>query len=188
MDGERHASLLTVSSEELERQDLCGECWDAHEESEQDLFWWFTRHELGRKKTLSLDLPSMERLFLQLGKRDEEPLRELHYLLALMLMRKRRLKLLKVLRGAEGESMIVGRPRRTETHEVWVREFEPDRMDELRGRLMELIDGAPAEEEGEASELDASEAGPGEGTSDAEVEEAASSGEDSSELPATLGS
>lgn len=145
-DGERHASSLRFDAEQaLLREDLCAQCWSAAEESDF-LFWWSTRFAESRKTTVQLDLGSLERLFLELEGREEETLRELRYLLCLLLMRKRRLKLVKVQRGADGERLILRRPRRQEELGVWVFDFTPDRMEELRGRLQEVLDGVGAEE------------------------------------------
>jgi hypothetical protein len=153
VEEQRHASLLRLNdSQDLVRQDLCDACWGETPE-EQVLFWWFTRHWASRKKTVQLDLGSLERLFMELDGREEDKLRELRYLLCLLLMRKRKLKLQKVKRSAAGEQLILRRPRRTEELSVWVYDFTPDRMEELRSRLQEVLDGAgPVEGGDEASE------------------------------------
>ena len=146
-DGTRHASSLRFDEEEsLVREDLCQACWEAADESSY-VFWWFTRHEVDRKKTVQLDMGSLERLFMELQGREEEKLRELRYLLCLLLMRKRKLKLVKVKRGSKGEQLVLRRPRRTEELLVWVYEFTPDRMEELRTRLQEVLDGVGSEDE-----------------------------------------
>ena len=83
----------------------------------------------------------IERLFFQLEGRAEDKIRELRYLLCLMLMRKRRLKLVKVQRGKEGEAMLVRQPRRKQEWRVFVYDFEPERIEVLRGELASLLDG-----------------------------------------------
>ena len=90
---------------------------------------------------MALDFELIERLFFQLEERSEDKIRELRYLLCLMLMRKRRLKLVKVQRGGDGEAMLVRRPRRKEEWRVFVYDFEPERLDILRGELATLLDG-----------------------------------------------
>lgn len=151
-EGTRHASLLRLDDEQnLARQDLCEDCWDGGE-SEDVLFWWFTQHHATRKKTVQLDLGSLERLFMELDGREEEKLRELRYLLCLLLMRKRKLKLQKVKRGRHGEQLILRRPRRQEELSVWVYDFTPDRMEELRTSLQEVLDGAGPLDSDEAAE------------------------------------
>jgi hypothetical protein len=148
-EGDRHASLLRLDEEEtLLREDLCPDCF-ASGDTDSYLFWWFTRFHEQRSKSLQLDLSSLERLFMELDGREEEKLRELRYLLCLLLMRKRKLKLQKVKRGKDGEVLVLRRPRRQEELEVWVYDFTPDRMEEMRTRLQEVLEGSgPSEEDG----------------------------------------
>lgn len=136
----RHASVLAVLGDEVRREDLCVTCWErrAHE---GDLFYWFTRRAKG-KAGLVLDLVTLEQLFLQLEGRGERAVRELRYLVALLLMRKRRLKLDRVTRGPDGEAMVCRRPRRKESFQVFVFDFSAERMNELRQKLVGLFDGA----------------------------------------------
>lgn len=149
--GSRHASLLSIRGDELAREDLCVRCFEGRS-SEGELFYWFTRQSEA-KRALALDLVLLEQLFVGLEGRAEKHVRELRYLIALLLMRKRRVKLVRVARGDDGESMIVRRPRRQEALEVFVFDFDAARMDELRGELARLFDGAePAAVLGVASE------------------------------------
>ena len=147
-DGHRHASILRIDDEEtLVREDLCSECWEGGDASEL-LFWWFTRYQENKTKTLRLDLESLERLFLQLEGRKQEKVQELRYLVCLLLMRKRRLKLIRVERKKQGERLILRRPRRTEELAVWVVDFTPERMEEMRASLQQALEGAGADEAG----------------------------------------
>lgn len=176
-DGERLVSTLRLGPEGLERGEFCRAWWSSRPEDArgeacaaacraraegaapagdvEDVFWWATRHSVEAKKTVALDLESLERLFLELEGRDEERLRELRYLLCLLLMRKRRLKVEKIERGAEGESFVVRRPRREERHRVFVFDFEPERMEELRTQLQAIFDGAEGLDEIGAEPSDA---------------------------------
>ena len=142
----------------------------------------------GKKRSLQLDMDSLERLFLELEGRPESRLRELRYVICLLLMRKRRVKVLKVERGSEGESFLVRRPRRDESLRVFVFDFDAERMEELRHDLQAIFDGAEEEgelklpdppdaaEKAEQSEHDTFEAGtPEADTGGAEDEEAAGS-------------
>lgn len=143
-DGTRHASILRIDDEELlVREDLCPECWEGEDAAEM-LFWWFTRHQEDKRKTLRLDLESLERLFMELEGREQEKIRELRYLVCLLLMRKRKLKLIRVERKKQGEKLILRRPRRTEELSVWVVDFTPERMEEMRASLQEALEGAGA--------------------------------------------
>jgi hypothetical protein len=147
-DGDRYVSVLSIQADDLAREDRCLACWKDGENRDL-LFFWFTRHHASRKG-LQLDLATLEQLFLQLEGRTEAQVRELRYVLCLLLMRKRRLKLDRVLRGTadEGESMLVHRPRRKESLRVYVFDFAPERMEVLRGDLVRLLEGAEPEPAG----------------------------------------
>ncbi len=148
-DGERHISALRVLEGELTRSDVCAACWPAARGSgdgdtapESLLFWWRTRHYTDKKRTVQLDLTALEELFVELEGREEENLRELRYVLCLLLMRKRRVKVERIERGPKGESFIVKRPRRDARFQVFVFDFTPERMAELRTQLQAIFDGA----------------------------------------------
>lgn len=138
--GEPHWSALGVSGEQLAREDCCRACWPAASAQPAWLFWWRTRHEAGRKLGLALNLEAIEVLFLGLEGRPETRLRELRYVLCLLLMRKRRLKIERILRDEEGEAMVVRRPRRHEALRVFVYDFDAARMGELREELRRVFD------------------------------------------------
>lgn len=140
-DGEPHFSLLGVEGEELVRNDLCKACWQVgHAAREHALFWWRTRHEVARRKGLALNLEALEALFHGLARREERHLNELRYLLSLLLLRKRRLKLVRLARTEHGDAMVVRKPRHSEEQLVAVFEFDAARMEELRAELARLFD------------------------------------------------
>lgn len=139
-EGERHASALAVVGEALAREDVCTGCWLGRT-GRDELFHWFTRHREG-KRGLQLDLGTLEALFVRLEGRAEPRVREMRYLLALLLLRKRRIKVDRILREADGEAMLVHRPRRKESFRVHVFDFSAERMQELRTDLVLLLEGA----------------------------------------------
>jgi len=157
-DGDKLYSLLRVVDEGLERADLCLECHDG-KLLEDALFWWRTRYQVEEQRGLKLDLEAIEALFMALdpgggggesgGQQASERLLELRYLLCLILLRKRRLKVTKVARkhnGVEGEFFLVKRPRRTEELAVAVFDFDTDKIALLRDDLQRIFEGAdPAE-------------------------------------------
>jgi hypothetical protein len=181
---EPHWSALSVAGELLAREDCCRACWRALAESEESarptwLFWWRTRHEAGRKQGLALNLEAIEALFLGLEGRGETRLRELRYVLCLLLMRKRRLKIERILRDEEGEAMLVRRPRRQESLRVFVFDFDAARMGELREELRRVFDS----DEGLAGLAAGGEVQAGDGTPDPDGDVAADAVSD--ELAAT---
>lgn len=91
-----------------------------------------------------------------------EQLQQLRYLLSLLLVRKRRLMLVRAVRRADGEALVLRRPRRKETVEVRAFDLEPERMDELRAQLQRLFEGE-ALREGDDEEGDEAEHGDADG-------------------------
>jgi len=145
-EGEAHFSILRLDPEALGREDRCPPCFEAGEGLPEELVFWRTRRRPSKKRGLALDFESVERLFLALEGRAEERLIELRYLLSLLLMRKKRVKLVRVKRSEEGEWMVLRRPRRDEALEVRVFDLTPDRARELRGELEKIFEGADAED------------------------------------------
>ncbi len=173
-DGTRHVSLLRIDEEEsLLREDLCLVCWEGADQAAV-LFWWATCFHENRKKSLQLDLESLERLFMELDGTEPEKLRELRYLLCLLLMRKRKLKLVRVARSRGEERLILRRPRRREELEVWVFDFTPEKIEEMRVRLQEVLEGAGAAEDGDPAP--AEEGGPEAAAAEAETGDPAAEG------------
>jgi hypothetical protein len=130
--------------------------------AEPHRFWWSTHHQAKAPKTLQMDMDALQRLFLELSDREETKLRELRYVLCLLLMRKKRVKLERILRDASGESFIVRRPKLDDRYTVEVFDFTPERMAEVREHLQAIFDGvsgddslaqaARGEEPGESAE------------------------------------
>lgn len=146
-EGEALYSLLRITEEGLAREDRCGSCFREANEGDPDApIWWRTRRRAEGSKRLSVDFEAVEGLFLALEGRPEERLRELRYLLSLLLMRKRRLKLVRVKRRADDEVMVVRRPRRKDELEVEVFDLTAERAGELRAELEGLFEGAPLED------------------------------------------
>lgn len=188
-DGERIVNSLSVGPEGLDRQEHCVQWWEgkqegcatqecsaacgeraqaleggAGEEPEspiKDLFWWYGRHRVDRKRTVQLDLGALERLFLELEGREEQGLRELRYLLCLLLMRKRRLKVEKLIRDGSEEAFLVRRPRHEGRYKVYVYDFDADRMAEMRTELQAIFDGAEGEGGIQLSTAEAADSEPG---------------------------
>lgn len=151
-DGEKHVSLLRVREGELERVDLSMAAWrenrdalrqrQAEEGSDEPLLYWVTRHEVDKRTAVQLDMESLDRLFVELEGRAELAVRELRYVLCLLLMRKRRVKVERVVRENDEESFLVKRPRDDQRYTVFVYDFAPEHLDSLRAQLQAVFDGA----------------------------------------------
>jgi len=143
-DGETLYSLLHLAAEPLRREDHCERCFVDPGASEGMLFWR-THHVADGSRRLAVDFDAIEELFIALESRKEIRSMELRYLLALLLLRKKRLKLVGVRRGDGGETMCVRRPRRTEEFEVAVFELDGERATALKSDLARIFEGAGVE-------------------------------------------
>lgn len=149
LEGESFFSLLFVASGALGREDRCSACFETRsadgDPGATELLFWRARHRPDRARSLAVDFDAVEELFLALGARSEERLLELRYLLALLLLRKKRLKLTGMRRREGTSAMSVRRPRREEDLEVAVFELSAERNGALRDELGRIFAGAGAE-------------------------------------------
>ncbi|RMH04590.1 MAG: hypothetical protein D6702_02750 [Planctomycetota bacterium] len=133
-------SLLRFAGEELERGDLCSPCFDGREETE-DVFFWRTRHaedRRGLRVDFDLVLGVLQRL-----REDERPeRRDFCFLIALLLVRHRKLRLQGVVRRRGREFLQLRRPRARQPFEVEVRELDEERRSRLSAVLAGLLDPA----------------------------------------------
>lgn len=174
-EGEAIFSLLFFTADRLHREDRCPACFDPAapaadgvETERAELLFWRTRHHADQRARFAVDFESIEELFLALEGRREGRLQELRYLLALLLLRKKRLKLVGLRRGPEGETFCLRRPRRQEEFEVQVFELDTERALALKAELARVFEGAGVEAlvapgergEGAASSTPVAEAGP----------------------------
>lgn len=145
-EGQGLFSVLRVEPESFGREDQCAPCFQTDDTRSPDTVFWRTRYRPKAKRGLALDFESILRLFLALDGREEDRLRELRYLLALLLMRKKRLKLVRVKRADSGEWMVLRRPRHSEVMDVAVFDLTPERAAELRVELEQIFEGAGSED------------------------------------------
>ena|SRR5688572_9365271 len=143
-DRDRYFSVLSTAAGELARSDFCLACWGARGPAPADLFWWRTRHAERRNRGMSFNLEALEALFVALEGRNDLPVKEMRFLLCLLLMRKRRLKVVRMTRAEGSDAFVVRRPRRQEELTVFAFDFTPERMAELREELRALFAGGAA--------------------------------------------
>lgn len=143
-EGETFFSLIFFEEDRLRREDRCPACFQEPRPA-GDLFFWRTRHQADRRARFAVDFEAIEELFVSLDGRREEGLRELRYLLSLLLLRKKRLKLVGVRRNEGGETLCLRRPRRTEEFEVQVFQLDSERALVLKAELARVFDGAGVE-------------------------------------------
>jgi hypothetical protein len=145
-EGEAIFSLLFFEADVLRREDRCQGCFDGSAPAGPDpLIFWRTRHDPDRRARFAVDFEAIEELFLALDGRAEGRLPELRYLLTLLLLRKKRLKLVGVRRHGADETLCVRRPRRAEEFEVRVFELDAERAATLKAELARVFEGADVE-------------------------------------------
>ena len=146
-EGEALYSLLYLADEPLRREERCGKCFVDPGQAAEGLsvLYWRTKHATDRARRLAVDFDAIEELFVALESRKEPRSMELRYLLALLLLRKKRLKLVGVRRGEAGETMCLRRPRRTEEFEVAVFELDGERARALKADLARIFEGSGVE-------------------------------------------
>jgi len=89
--GEDYVAALVETKEGLRRRDFCADYW---QENKPDVFcYWKTRlSDPGQKKQIFVDDEMLMAFFERLGKETEQEKINFRFVLALILMRKRRLK------------------------------------------------------------------------------------------------
>ena len=137
-EGEAHFSLLRLEGV-IARLDRCVACFQAAPASPEE-FYWKTRYARDPRRRLAIDVEALREAFSRMPAEGSDP--GLRYLLALLLTRKRVLRLLETRRGEAGEpdrlilSPGKGSPERLE---VVVPEMTPERVEELRSQLRVLL-------------------------------------------------
>ncbi len=143
-DKEEHYSSLSFEGEKISRRDFCIECWEKNAKNGSE-FFWRTRHELGAQKKRKIDYDGLRDLFVQLCENRSPEKESLHYIVGLLLIRKRLLKIHGVEKLGQGESLQVGFSRSPERYSLPVPNLDPQHLDALKAELVDLL-GEPSEE------------------------------------------
>ncbi len=109
--GEAFFSVLLDGAEGLERRDYCRECWpkienERREPRDEPIFFWRTVHEPAPKKR-AIDIAMVTELFKKITDSDEEIHRKVRYFLALLLMRKKAVSLVRTGSDNGVEYMVI---------------------------------------------------------------------------------
>ncbi len=87
----------------LLREDRCRTCWEARPRAQgPEIFWWTKRRPDGRRGPV-VDLEALAKLFGELLEDPRPEVEALRYVVALMLLRKRRLKRARTAQAARGD-------------------------------------------------------------------------------------
>ncbi len=138
--GEAFYSLLNETGEGLERRDYCPECWEkaAAERSDAIFFWRTTRAERQSKKR-AIDLETVTGLFRKLADGDGTTHRKIRYFLALLLMRKKIVKLLGTGHEDGVEYMTVRLKGEEESRRVANPELDKGDMEDVKAELEAML-------------------------------------------------
>ena len=160
--SQAYFSVLFDKGQEFERRDYCGGCFEEHRPEDAYSFWQ-TRvpdEEEDEKKRPVLDAESVLEFFRRLGQERDEQKRAFRFVLALMLTRKKVLKLDGSGRGENGEDLLIFVERRGgERHEVPALEMDEVALKAAGEELGRLLGLAPAEAAPETEDAGASPVG-----------------------------
>jgi len=136
----------------LERLDLCAGCWDQSRAGEYFSSWKSTvpadEPEERRPLARRIDTETIYDLFRRLEGHADPLQQKFRFILALMLMRRKRLRFTAVVRAAHGEHLVLDDRDEGVTHKVLDPGLAEEEIDALRGQVDRLL--GTADEEGEA--------------------------------------
>ena len=144
-EGEEVYSLLRVVDGALQRADLCRAAFDVRDTA-ADVVYWRTVHRARPGAGLKVDFDVLLAAMEALAQDTREDRRDLAYLLSLLLVRHRRLRLERVDVTDGQETMVLRRVRSQQRYVVPSRELDDERRRALTATLAELLD--PTREEG----------------------------------------
>lgn len=136
--GETYFSTLQLEAGKPVRRDCCAEEWRGA--PNDAIAWWKSvvpRGDASKPKLAPQDV--LLNLFVELAEQPDEA--DFRYVLGLLLIRRRILKLDETRRDAAGEMMVLECPRRNETYELRATTPDPMQTEQLQQRMIELLFG-----------------------------------------------
>jgi len=134
----------------LRRTDLCAGCWDPERSAEYFSFWKSSVPEEGdeEKKPLArrLDVETVYDMFRRLEGHADPAQQKFRFIIALILMRKKRLRFTGVAKGPQGEHLVLEDRSEGVTHKVLDPGLGEEEIDSLRLQVGRLLGGAGEEE------------------------------------------
>ncbi len=143
--GRRLFSVLFDKPEGLLREDYCAECFSAERPPDFFSFWRTTMPAPNAPKRPAINMDAIFDVFRNMRDPSDPSAARLRFLLALMLMRKKRLKLNRIVRRGRCEYLVLVEPRVGAEHEVECLDLAEAEMAELRDRLSAWMGGSPAD-------------------------------------------
>ncbi len=143
-DGDAYFSALYETSEAFLRKDFCPRCWDESDDDQRGRPFSFWQTEVPREeepKKVFVDTNVIFDFFRQLAEEEHIPVkRNFRYILGLMLMRKKKLKLKDVVREDGKEYLVLRRSRTQELHRVLDPKLSEEELDQVKAELTQILE------------------------------------------------
>lgn len=142
-EGEAYVSGLFEENDEFLRRDFCLACWGELTGREGMFSFWRTRvPEKDEKTRLFVDDSVIMAFFRRLASGDDAKRRNFRYILALMLMRKKRLKFIDARIDAGTEVLLLKAPREDDIHEVVNPKLTEEELIHVQEDLSQILETA----------------------------------------------
>ncbi|MFG0318789.1 MAG: hypothetical protein ACF8XB_16065 [Planctomycetota bacterium JB042] len=139
--GQEHFSAILLEEEEPARRDFCVACFDGRErDPEREFAFWKTRRTVGGPERRPVDFNTLRELFFRMAESHAGEYRKLCYLLGLVLLRKRVVKLEEFVTEQGRDYLVVTTKSRPEPLRLEAPELVPAEFEELRDKLKALLD------------------------------------------------
>lgn len=138
--GEEYYAALLDTQTGFERRDFCAEYWE-NEKPERYSFWKTVIPQPNEKKKLFVDDSVLMNFFERLADETDELKVNFRFVLALILMRKRKLKYEDSRREDNKEIWTMRFVRETETHQVINPELDDDQIEQVSQELSAIFRG-----------------------------------------------
>ena len=153
------AVVETAQEDHLARHDFCPQCWKPGEGAY--FSFWKARvpepEQPVQRGPRLVDLGRLMQLFEHLADSPDEQVQRFRYVLALVLMRKRRLKIVESRRtaGGRGEALVLRETGSERRHQVSCPSISDDEIRSVADRLREILDMPDKWDQLQAGEIDA---------------------------------
>ena len=137
-ENETYCSALYDKGVEFERLDFCADCWSGGT-PEMFSFWQTRVPPKEEKKKLLVDDEVIMDFFVRLQDATDELKVNFRYILALVLMRKKRLKFKDVRRTDDGEFLVLDLPRNGGTYEVLNPDLTEDKIAQVTDEVGKIL-------------------------------------------------
>ena len=129
----------------FDRRDYCGTCFDGDADTGAPFSWWRSEVPQPEEKKAVFDLGVAREFLVRLLREDDPARASLRYLLTLLLLRKRVVRVEEQFSDERGEVMAVRLPPDETVHEIVCPEIDEAEAETLRDQIGRLFDlGEPA--------------------------------------------